>query len=309
MRPPSLSLLRGLALTAAATLVAGLVSAFTVGTSSGSSHATSSASGGSHATSSASTLAPGSTAVETTPGGVSTTVAASATTVTTAAPLPPAAGPVGDPGQPTATTPGTYMFSYTYSGRGSDPPTSGDLAEKVTTTASAAGVTRQSVVDNGPDANAARNRTVEWRPSGLYEIQEVLNFNGQSATCTWTPPVLEAPVGLAIGKTWTLTGSCQMSLYGQPVSLHLSGSAKVTGKQRVMVGRDAVNVWLTSASYTATATNPAFGTFTIHSDTVDKLAARLGLTVEEDATTTGSSANSAPRTVHIHLAAKSIHPS
>jgi hypothetical protein len=232
-----------------------------------------------------------------------------ATTVTTAAPLPPVAGPVGDPGQPTAPASGTYMYNYTATSGKSGDTSSGTVTEKVTTTSSAGGVTRQSVVDNGPDQRATRNRVLEWRPSGLFEMQEVLNFGNQTVTCSWNPPVLEAPNGLAIGKTWVLNGTCQFSAYGQPFTLHLNGTARVNGKQRVMVGADAVNVWAMSVNYTASAANPALGSFAIHFDGVDKFAARLGLVVEEDATTTVTSASTGQQSAHIHQAAKSIHPS
>jgi hypothetical protein len=201
------------------------------------------------------------------------------------------------------------MYTYTYNS-GSGQPTSGTLDEKVTTTASAGGTTRQTVVDSGPDVHASQNRTVEWRTSGYYEVQRTFNFNGQSATCTWSPSILEAPTGLAVGRSWALTGSCTVNAYGQSIAIHLTGTAKISGKQRVMVGTDAVNVWVLNVNYTATASNAVIGTFTIHYDGVDKTAARLGELVEEDANETVTSQQSSqPQTAHTHEALKSIHPS
>ena len=315
MRAPSQSLLNALAVTASATLVAGVVSAFSVGsTSTPSSTAQSGAAHPAGTEPDATTTIADSAEAPTTAaaGGPGTTARSAtggpATTVTTAAPLPAVSGPVGDPGQPTAPTPGTYHYTYTYSGNGSEQPTSGSLTKKITTTASSGGVTRQTEVDNGPDSRATRNVTDEWRPSGFFEIREVINFNGQTATCTWSPPVEETPSGLAIGRAWTLEGSCQFTVFGQQVNLHLTGTGKVTGKERVSVGGVSVNVWDVTSNYDATASNAGFGTFTIKFAGKERFAAGLGLIVEEDADTTISSANSGSHTSHVHEAAQSIHP-
>jgi hypothetical protein len=182
------------------------------------------------------------------------------------------------------------------------------LSEKVRTTARAGSTTRQSVVDTAPDVRGNRNVTVEWRPAGNYETREVLNFNGQSATCVWNPQVLRAPTGLAVGRSWPLQGGCQISAYGQQFTVKLTGTAKVTEKKRVLVGADPVNVWVLSGNYTVNVTNPTFGSYVVRYSGTQELAASIGMVVQQDATTTVSQGTGPGQSVQIHEAAKSIHP-
>ena len=213
---------------------------------------------------------------------------------------------MGDPGQPTAQVPGTYVYDYTASS-GSDTQ-SGALNEKVSTTSTSGGVTKQTVVDSG-NASLAQNRLVEWRPAGYFETQRTFMFNGQTAQCTWNPAIQELASPLAVGKQWVLSGTCQVTIYGQALTVKLNGKASVTKKERLKVGADSVNVWVIVGSYDAVASSPTIGTFTIHDDSTDRVAARLGLLVESDAAETVSTGSSAPaRNAKTHEAVRSIHP-
>ncbi len=114
---------------------------------------------------------------------------------------------------------------------------------------------------------------------------------------------------MAVGKAWTIQGSCEFSVYGQPINLHLTGTGKVTGKERVSVGGVAVDVWDIAVNYTMTASNAGFGTFTITLNGVDRFAGSRGLVVEEDDDTSVSSPNGGTHKGHVHEAAQSLTPS
>ena len=316
---PSSTVLSVLTVAASATLIAGVVSALSVGN--GASHTVSNAAPpattappdlGSIAPGSPTTTTAGSqpaggastTAAPTGKGGPSTSTAASGPAPT---PPPTVAGPVGDPGQPTAEKAGKYLYDYSASGQGSQSGESGTLTETVQTTSTSGGVTRQSLTDTG-SPSVSQNRLVEWRPTGYFEIQRDFNFNGQSAQCTWKPAILELPAPLAVGKQWTISSTCNVVVYGQPVNVKITGTAHVSGKQRVKVGADAVDVWVVPSDTTIVASSPAIGTFTIHSVGTSQVSGRLGLLIDQDSNDTVTSSQGT-RSGTTHEALKNIHPS
>jgi hypothetical protein len=254
------------------------------------------------------------------PGATSTTVGQAAPSggpTTTAAPppsphsLPTVGGAAGDPGQPTATAQGTYRYDVSYSG-GQSGSSSGTMTEKVTTQATSGGATRQSVTEtqsvNPPPQNGQQGsgtEVVQWDTHGLTQLSVQMDAGGQSIDCTWSPPVLELPSGLAVGRRWAFDSTCHVTLFGQPGTVQLSGNATVTGKQVVKVGADQVPVWVVSDVYTLVVHSDRLAmTFTIHHDATDRVSGRLGLLVEEDATTTMGSG-----TTVSHQELQSIHPS
>lgn len=246
----------------------------------------------------------------------SATHAASTTTAVpppSAHPLPTVSGASGDPGQPTATAPGTYRYDVSYS-NGQSGSSSGTMTEKVTTQASSGGVTRQSVAEtqsvnpppaNGQSGQGSGTEVVQWGAQGLEQLSVQMDAGGQSIDCTWSPPVLELPSGLVVGRRWTFDSTCHVTLFGQPGTVQLSGSASVTGKQVVKVGADQVAVWVVSDTYTLVVHSDRLAaTFTIHHNATDRVSGRLGLLVEEDATDSMGS-----NTTVSHQELQSIHPS
>jgi hypothetical protein len=223
--------------------------------------------------------------------------------------VPAAAGPVGDPGQPAAEKPGRYTYGYSASSAsdaGSNQ--SGTLTETVANVSSAGGVTRQTLVDAGPQG-ASQNRIVEWRPAGYFEIQRDLSLGSQAVHCTWNPAVQQLAAPLSVGAHWTFAGSCSATFAGYPVTVKLTGHASVSAKKRVQVGKDAVDVWVVASDTSVTVSDTGFGAITLHSVATSLVSGRLGLLVEQDTTTTVTPTGGQGRTEATHEALESIHPS
>jgi hypothetical protein len=235
-------------------------------------------------------------------------------------PLPTIPGGTVDPGQPTATAPGTYHYTLTMSG-GSSGTSTQTLTEAVTTTSSAGGAVKQTVVDNEPEAssepgdtalvspqegNATQN--VEWSSGGFDQLSTDLDAGGQTIHCVWSPPVLELPPTLGPGVHWTLSGQCPVSVYGQSATVQLTGQGTVNGSERVKVGSDTVAVWIVQDSYTAVVHVTTFGvSITLHHVATDLVAGRLGLIVQEDASDSFTYGGSTT-TTDSHQILQSIHP-
>lgn len=225
--------------------------------------------------------------------------------VTSAPPLAKAGGAVGDPGQPTATAPGTY--TYDLSSDGGQDSGSTSFTQKVTTEATSGGTTRQSVVDNRNGGSGNVDQEVEWSSAGEVQRHTTFDAGGQSGRCDWNPPIQELASGLAAGKAWDIRATCHFLLFGQPITVDLAGRAAVTGRERLQVGADAVDVWVITDTTDATVTTTTAGTYRIHHVATDRVSGRLGLLVEEDSTDTASS-GSGTRTARSHQALRSIHP-
>jgi len=212
---------------------------------------------------------------------------------------------VGDPGQPTVTAPGTYTYDLSSDGGQGSAPTT--FTQKVTTEATSGGTTRQSVVDNRNGGSGNIDQEVEWSAAGEVQRHTTFNVGGQSGRCDWNPPIQELASGLAAGKAWDIRGTCHFLLFGQPITVDLVGRATVTGRERLQVGQDAVDVWVITDTTDATVTTTTAGTYRIHHVATDRVSGRLGLLVEEDSTDTASS-GSGTRTAHSHQALRNVHP-
>jgi len=333
---PRSTLDRALVVVVAAVLVAGVVTAFAQSGSSTSTKAAESSSSGPTGLS----VQPGSTTplslgargtlpptVVSGPSGASGGSRPTSPPPTLAVqPLPTVAGPVGNPGQPAATHPGTYLYSVSSSG--GEGSYSGTMTEVVTTTSSSGGSTDQMVVDTEPTGSAGTppspvgppttaggsssqettTQNVDWDAQGYFQLATTIDADGQNIHCAWSPPVTELPVPLAVGRKWVIAGSCHVTVYGQQGTITLSGQGMVTGQQQVKVGTNSVAVWVVSDSYNAVIRVPSFGvTFTLTNAATDRVAPSLGLLVEEDATETFQSGSERGSTV-THQALRSIYP-
>jgi len=316
--------LRVLAGVAGAVLVAGAVTvAAQEGTGSGpgvGAPATPSAAGAPSPPTTAPATRPGSPSTTAPPAQTGSSGAAGLPSTTTTphplpvAPLATVAGAVPDPGQPTPTATGQYRYRVSSTG-GRDGPSSGTMTEQVRTESAGAGVTRQSVIDSEPgqaqggspdQGNATQE--VQWDARGYVQLATTISAGGQTVHCVWNPSILELAAPLAIGRQWAFAGSCPVTVFGQPGTVQLTGQASVSGSQRVSVGADAVPVWVIADDYTVVVHVPSLGiNATIHQVATDKVAGRLGLIVEEDATDTftfgGRTDTSTNRQVLV-----SIHP-
>jgi hypothetical protein len=190
------------------------------------------------------------------------------------------------------------------------------VTSKVTTESSGGGVTRQSVVDTEPGQAQSgspdqgnNTQDVEWGPQGYLQRATTISAEGQTVHCVWNPPILELAAPLAVNRQWAFAGSCPVTVFGQPGTVQLSGQAAVTGAQRVSVGADAVPVWVISDTYTVVVHVPTLGVnATVHQSAVDKVAAGLGLIVEEDATDTFTLGSRSDTSTNRQVL-QSIHPS
>jgi hypothetical protein len=149
---------------------------------------------------------------------------------------------------------------------------------------------------------------VRFGPEGNEQLSTDVQAAGQQIHCVWSPPVLELPAGLAVGKHWTLGASCHFTVFGQGGTIQISGQGSVTGSEVLRVGSDDVAVWEISDGYTVRVNVPTFGiTVTLRHEATDKVSGRLGLIIEEDATdsfTTGSGSSTSVS----HQVLQSVHP-
>jgi hypothetical protein len=126
-------------------------------------------------------------------------------------------------------------------------------------------------------------------------------------SCLLNPPIQELVYRLAAGKQWALRGSCQISVAAQPVIVTLRGTARVTGFDRVLVGGQAVDVWVIDTNLDITGSG-AFN-FTGHQTATPRLAPRQGLAVTEASVTSVSFGQGAPTVVNESRQLRNLQPS
>lgn len=246
---------------------------------------------GSSATTTASSLGTGGRSSSAGPGttGAPRTQATVTTAPDPAAPITPAPGQASLPGPVEPTAAGGYVYAETIQGRDGD--RSATVHEAVAGEPSPSGEVRQSVTDNGSDASsgqsASSHREVTWRSTGLYLRSEDFTFGGNTYTCTFASPVQELALPLAVGKRWALEGTCALTVFGQPITLKLSGTAHVSGFARAQVGAQAVNVWVVDSTFDVTGSGAY--SFTLHQTSSHDLAPAQGLDVAETSTNTTTS--------------------
>jgi hypothetical protein len=190
-------------------------------------------------------------------------------------------GQAATPGPVSPTPPGAYI--YRASAQRGNESSSTTLTERVTTESSANGEVRQSLTDTSSDGSLDARQEVSWRSAGLYLRSMDLGFGGRTYTCAFSTPVQELALPLAVGRQWPIDGTCTVTFNGAQDTVRLHGSAKVGGIERVVVGGQAVDVWVVDASFDIIGTG-AFA-FTSHETGTRRLTAK-GVVVTDQSTIT-----------------------
>lgn len=125
-----------------------------------------------------------------------------------------------------------------------------------------AGTDSKVEVGSAVDGKTRRRVTVSRQGSSITEIRsytdgavtlEGLDIASPYGTihCDINPDVVETPGGLAKGKQWSGSGSCDQPA---PIGkITFSGSGKVTGAKTVTIGGTAVQVWVIETTLKVTA--------------------------------------------------------
>jgi hypothetical protein len=186
--------------------------------------------------------------------------------------------------------PGNYVYSESV--QSSKGNSSSTLQERVANESNANGELRQSVTDTTSDNSGNSTQEISWRGDGLYLRTEDFSFGGMSFSCALNPPLQALAYPLAVGRSWMLRSSCPITVFSQRVNVTLQGTAKVSGVDRVLVGGEAVDVWVIDSNVDITGTG-GFN-FTGHQTATRRLAPRQGLAVSESSTTTISLSQGPP---------------
>ena len=167
------------------------------------------------------------------------------------------------------------------------PPTAGKY-EYRETDASGTHTSTLAITDTGPGRqteNTDNGQTIDevaWGSAGKFDLATTFNVGQGSLRCAWSPVFAQYAFPLKAGKAWAVRSSCHPNT---ATSITLSGTSRVSGRQRVSVAGTSVDTWivLTDATITFSGNGVAF-TERLHD--VDHFAPDRGVTVQEVETTT-----------------------
>jgi len=184
-----------------------------------------------------------------------------------------------NPGPARPTAPGTYTYRVTEHTESGD--SNSTVTELVSAQPGGPGDVRRRVRDSSDSGNRPTVTEDEsWWPDAMLLVDQSFTFGNQSASCQWSPPIETLALPLGLGHRWAFAGSCAFSVYGQQVTLKMSGTAAVNGKERVRVGPNTVDVWVigtTADIVFQSATGQPYGT--VHEVATSRFAPPQGLIV------------------------------
>ena len=188
-----------------------------------------------------------------------------------------ATGPAGpapaDPGQPTSPTAGTYTYDINEDG-------DDEVAHvKVERTGGPPNDTRIQTVDDYQEDR----RVFSWRTDGMYWL-EIGGADPSEPTCQWEPDILLMKFPVRVGSSWPFDSRCRISDpdFGD-IDLHVSGTIKVSGTERVIVGGEPIDTYVVQTDvvteFSATFEDePVSSTSEIRE--ISNFAPRIGLDVK-----------------------------
>lgn len=135
--------------------------------------------------------------------------------------------------------------TYTYKAEGGEHDGE-EMERTVSTTSRANGETRQSV--SGQFDGNSGDLGVVWKGNGWTWERISAEGGGQSGDCSFTPPLYYLPQPVATGNTWSYDSTCTFTFGGQPATVRIAGTAKVTGAKVETVGGTTVDVWVIERS-------------------------------------------------------------
>jgi hypothetical protein len=225
--------------------------------------------------------------------GKGPTAGASTTTAAPAA-VRQVPGTPANPGLTAAPRPGSYFYNESI--QSSEGTSNSTLTEKISGEASPPGETRQAVDDSDSSSQSANAHSeVSWRSNGLYLLSQTFTVAGGSYNCAWSPSIRELIRPLAAGSRWAFQSSCVVTIFGRAINLKLTGSADVSGTERLQVGSSVVDVWVIDSTIDVNGSGAY--TFSLHQVSKHRFAPRQGLEVVESSTNTMTSAQGTSTTM------------
>lgn len=112
----------------------------------------------------------------------------------------------------------------------------------IRTLSNAGGVVRQSL--SGVGSVGSGDVETVWNGQGWTWERINASANGQSSSCAFEPPLQTLPQPVKTGASWSFDSRCTFTYGATTVVVHVQGSGKVTGADRVDVGGTLVDVWV-----------------------------------------------------------------
>lgn len=174
-----------------------------------------------------------------------------------AAGTPAPAGSSGTPSGPGPATPGTYTYSQTgqtsFLGTTQKAPAQGTIVVEAPS-AQGPGAWSQEWESYVDPSQSPSDTTFAITPSGISVVTEVISMDGQSFTCTFSPPLQVLDWPPTVGYQFSGTGNCGS------FTAHASG--KIAGTQTVTVGGSPVSCFVIDTDVTTTGSVSATSTET-----------------------------------------------
>jgi len=154
--------------------------------------------------------------------------------------------------------------------------------------------------DGSETASAGGHSTtldLRWSDSGVAVIRSV---GEDGAACVWAPPLVSLQAPLAPGASWRADSTCRTdgAQSGEPERVHQVQDAQVSGRSRVAVGGQPVDVWLIKRHTVVTVVGSA-GSVTIEQQSSELFAPSLGLVASLTASTAVPNADGSVTTTSV----------
>lgn len=136
---------------------------------------------------------------------------------------------------------------------------------------------------------AALSEKGVWSPGQQLVTELAFGSSDARASCSWSPPIEQFAFPLALGKSWSSTSDCEMSIGGTPAHAHEVMQAEVQRQDVVTVDGHPVGVWVVSRHDLMTISNTN-GSYTRDSKQTEWYAPQVNQAprIESSLTTTTS---------------------
>jgi hypothetical protein len=207
--------------------------------------------------------------------------------------------PVPNPGPTKPPKPGKYTYTVTNSTEAS---ANGDTDATVEALPDSNGSPRRRETYKDPSGNTLSNDET-WASDAVRITVSHITGGGNSADCTWKPPMLLLALPLAVGKEFDTDSTCTATFQNVPITIHRVSHSKVTGKILDKVGSVSVPAWIIETTGTTSIKTP-FGSNDSTESGTRHFSSDRGLLLYEKA-----SAKSGDTTIAYERTLKSVDPS
>ena len=166
------------------------------------------------------------------------------------------------------------------------------------------------VTANGSETASAGGRSttldLRWSDGGVAVLHSV---GEDGAACVWAPPLVSLRAPLVPGASWRADSTCQTDgdRSGGPERVHQVQDAQVSGRSRVAVGGQPVDVWLIKRHTVVTVVGSA-GSVTIEQQSSELFAPSLGLVASLTASTAVPNADGSVTTTSVVSQLETANP-